>query len=102
MRIDKTYIDKIHHIFLHLQLVNRNSIQRYDPDTPYRQRVMIGETLHPNYTADEVYCHAVKLTAWHHRIWEKRKKEIPFRAFLIYIEKEGVYRIGFSSLPEEK
>lgn len=64
MRVDKTYIDKIHSIFLHLQLVNKNSIQKFDQDNPYRLRVMIGETLHPNYTADEVYCHSEKLTPW--------------------------------------
>lgn len=87
---------------MHLQIVNRNSIQKYDPLNPYRQRVIIGDTLHPDYTADEVYCHAAKLTAWHQRIWAKRIKEIPFRAFLLYFEEEGVYRIGFSSLPEEK
>lgn len=87
MRIDKTDIDKIHHIFLHLQLVNKNSIQKFDQDNPYRQRVLIGSNL-DNFRADEVYCHAVKLTPWHHRIWEKRKKEIPFRAFIVYFEKE--------------
>lgn len=100
MAIDKENIDKIHSIFLHLQLVNRNSIQKYDPMNPHRERVIIGEALYPNYTADEVYCHTPKLNAWHQRIWAKRIKEIPFRAFLFYFDKEGVYRIGFSSLPE--
>ena len=100
MRIEHEVIQKIEDLFGHMQLVSRGSVQQYNPEDEYRQRVVIGKIYRNDLSADMVYYHVAKLTPWHNRIFEKRKKEILYRPFLEHYPEHGVYRIGFSSYPE--
>lgn len=98
MSIDKETIDKIQSIFMHMQICGRDSVQTYDPSEEYRKHILIGKGKQNNMSAEEVYCNTEKFTAWHKRIWEKRKKEIPFTAYCEWMEEGKVWRVGFTSL----
>jgi hypothetical protein len=88
-------IQKIQSLFIHLQIGGSDSIQEYDPSDEYRKNRTIGKGLRINQSAGEVYCHTEKFTAWHKKIWEKRKKEIPHTAVLEFLEEEKVWKVGF-------
>lgn len=85
---------------MHMQLLDTAPVQQYQPEDEYRKGVLIGKIYRHDLSADMVYCHVAKLTPWQNRIFEKRKKEIPYRPFLKHYPEHGVYRIGFSSYPE--
>ncbi|WP_417365941.1 hypothetical protein [Flavobacterium beibuense] len=93
--ITKESIDKIQAIFMHLQLVDGRGVQKYDPLEEHRAGIVIAKELTYGQEAKEVYCHAAKITPWLKRIWDKRKKEIPYQAFEIYIPEAAVWRLGF-------
>lgn len=88
-------IQKIQSIFMHLQIGGRDSIQFYDTADEYRRYITIGKGLKINSSAKEVYCHTDKLTAWHRKIWDKKKGSIPHIAFCEWMEEGKVWRIGY-------
>lgn len=93
--ISQEAIQKIQSIFIHLQIGGRDSIQFYDPADEYRKNITIGKGLKINREATEVYCHTEKFTAWHRKIWDKRKGTIPHIAFCEWMDEAKVWRVGF-------
>lgn len=92
--ITKETIDKIELIFRHMQLVEMG-VQEYNPLEEYRMRRTIKKGMPHTLEGKLAYCHAVKLTDWHLKIWNKRHTEIPHAAFILWIPEAKVYRIGF-------
>lgn len=95
MRIRKETVDKIWSLMRHLQLVNTSSIQKYRTDEEYRKHILIGRDLKDDHSAIEVYCNAEKLTAWHQKIWNKKKASIPHTGYIEYLDDAKIWRIGF-------
>lgn len=88
-------IEKIHAIFMHLQVCGQMPPQRYNPEEEYRTGILIANGLNYKGDAAEVYCNTIVFNKWHAKIWEKRKKEIPHPAYLELLDNGAGWRIGF-------